>query len=142
MADKTIRNISICVFRKNDSILVFEDYDDVKEDYFYRPIGGGIEYGERSLDTLKREIYEEIRAEIGNIKLLDVIESVFTHNGRIGHEVVFVYDADFIDQSFYERTSFFGWKDDGSKIKLYWKRISEFENGNLRLVPEGLQKLL
>lgn len=54
MADKTIRNISICVFRKNDSILVFEGYDDVKEGYFYRPIGGGIEYGERSFDTLKR----------------------------------------------------------------------------------------
>lgn len=62
MADKTIRNISICVFRKNDSILVFEGYDDVKEDYFYRPIGGGIEYGERSFDTLKREVYEEIGA--------------------------------------------------------------------------------
>lgn len=41
-----MRAISICAFKKEDSILVFKGFDEVKQEYFYRPIGGGIEYGE------------------------------------------------------------------------------------------------
>lgn len=53
-----IQPLVICIFQKDDSILVAEGYDPVKKDYFYRPIGGGIEYGEKSSDALIREVDE------------------------------------------------------------------------------------
>lgn len=137
-----IRAIAICIFRKNDLILVCEGFDNVKQDYYYRPIGGGIEYGETSSNALKREVLEEIGANITNVKLLGTIENIFSYNGDLGHEIVFVYDAEFVEKSFYEKPSFVGKEDNGVTFKLYWKPISNFTNSKLRLVPEELTTLL
>ncbi len=43
---KRVRPLAICVFRHHDRILVMEGYDPVKKEHFYRPLGGGIEFGE------------------------------------------------------------------------------------------------
>ena len=137
-----IRAIAICVFRKNDSILVCEGFDEVKQDYYYRPIGGGIEYGETSSNALKREVLEEIGANITNVIFLGTLENIFTYNGDLGHEIVFVYNAEFVEKSFYEKPSFVGYEDNGVQFILYWKPISHFTNEKLRLVPEGLSTLL
>lgn len=137
-----IRAIAICIFRKNDLILVCEGFDELKQEYYYRPIGGGIEYGETSSDALKREVLEEIGANIINEKFLGAIENIFTYNGDLGHEIVFVYDAEFVDKSFYEKPSFLGWEDNGMPFKLYWKPISDFKNREIVLVPEELSTLL
>ncbi len=45
--------------RTPDEILVFEDFDTVKQQFYYRPIGGTVEFGEKTTDTLKREVMEE-----------------------------------------------------------------------------------
>ncbi|MGG0654956.1 NUDIX hydrolase [Rummeliibacillus pycnus] len=137
-----IRAIAICVFRKGDSILVSEGFDEVKREHYYRPIGGGIEYGETSSKAIKREVLEEIEANITNLNYLGTIENIFTYNGDLGHEVVFVYDAEFIDKSFYDKTSFLGQEDNGATFKLLWKPISDFTNNKFRLVPEELYHLL
>ena len=55
-----IRVIAICIFRRNNRILVFEGFDAVKSSPYYRPLGGGIELGETSEAALIREIGEEI----------------------------------------------------------------------------------
>lgn len=136
-----IRAISICVFRNDDSILVCEGYDEVKKDYYYRPIGGGIEYDETSSNALKREVLEEIGASITNLNLLGAVENIFTYNGDLGHEIVFVYNAEFVEKSYYEKSSFVGHEDNGATFNLYWKPISDFTN-KLRLVPEELLTLL
>ena len=45
---------------------------------------------------------EEIGQDIKNIRLLDVVENLFTLNGSTGHEIVFVFEADFVESSAYE----------------------------------------
>ncbi|KAA0955793.1 NUDIX hydrolase [Sporosarcina sp. ANT_H38] len=137
-----IRPLVICLFRSGNSILVFEGYDPLKGDHYYRPIGGGIEFGETSIVALKREVKEEIGAEITKPKYLGTIENIFTFNGDIGHEIVMVYDAAFVDTSFYSKASFEGQEDDGTIFKLLWIPLKEFQNGNLRLVPETLLELI
>ena len=37
-----IRPIAICLFRNANRILVSEGFDTIKQDYYYRPLGGGI----------------------------------------------------------------------------------------------------
>lgn len=133
---------AICIFRKEDAILVSEGFDEVKGTFYYRPIGGKIEYGETSSKAIRREILEEIEASITNLKHVGTIENIFTYNGDNGHEVVFVYEADFIEMSFYENASFFGEEDNGTRFKLLWKPISDFSNNKLVLVPNGLFELL
>jgi 8-oxo-dGTP pyrophosphatase MutT (NUDIX family) len=59
-----IRPLAICVFRNEDRILVNEGYDPVKQEAFYRPLGGGIEFGESSMDTVCRELMEELNVDV------------------------------------------------------------------------------
>jgi 8-oxo-dGTP pyrophosphatase MutT (NUDIX family) len=88
-----LRAIAICVFRHQDHILVLDISDPATGERFYRPAGGGIEFGEHSLDALRREMREELGAEIHSPLLLGVLENIFYYNGQPGHEIVFVYDA-------------------------------------------------
>lgn len=137
-----IRPIAICLFKKDDTILVAEGYDSVKEDFFYRPIGGGIEFGEKSSDTLIREMKEELDAEISNLHFLGTVESIFTFDGNAGHEIVQVYDGEFIDKSLYNQRTLLIKEDNGKIHKAMWMPLSSFQNGELRLVPESLYDLL
>ena len=86
-----IRPISICVLRRGDEILVMEARDESRDLTFYRPLGGGIEFGERSDDAVKRELQEEIGAELDELRLLTVLENLFEFEGKAWHEIVFVY---------------------------------------------------
>ena len=55
-----IRPLAICVFLHQGRILVSVGYDSVKKQTFYRPLGGKIEFGEPSAETVRRELMEEI----------------------------------------------------------------------------------
>ena len=135
-----IRPIAICLFRQDDSILVFEGYDPYRDEVFYRPLGGGINFGEHSRDALIREIREEIGAEITNITYLAALENIFTHKANPGHEIVMLYDAEFVDPSFYEQFQLTGVEDDGTPFEVLWKPISDFQQDIL--YPTGLLELL
>lgn len=135
-----IRPLAICLFRNGDRILVGEGYDPVKREMFYRPLGGGIEFGERAEDTLRREIREEIGTEIESPIYLFTLENIFTFNGERGHEIVMIYDARFVDKSLYERKILAGTETDGEQqvpFKAIWKQLEEF-GPNAPLYPDGL----
>lgn len=50
---REIRPKAVGVFRRNDEILVFEGYDAVKDEVYYRPLGGAIEFGEYGYQALQ-----------------------------------------------------------------------------------------
>ena len=141
MQPSTIRVISICLFTREDRILVFEGYDTVKETPYYRPLGGGVEPGETTVETIRREIREEIDQEITDLRLLNVIESIFTVDGRVGNEIVFFYDGIFVDGSVYQRSSMTVHEDNGERARALWRSLDSFD-GHHRLVPERLMDLL
>ncbi|NHJ49873.1 MAG: NUDIX hydrolase [Asgard group archaeon] len=138
-----IKPKAICVFRNKEEILVSEYINPQTNEPFYRPLGGRIDFSENSAVTLQREIMEELGAEIQNIRFLGVIENIYHHKGKQSHELMFIYDADFVDPSFYLESIIEGYEyTDDRKFTVYWKPISEFLNGNLTLYPEGLLDLL
>src|SRR5215203_5535787 len=72
---KCIRPLALCVFRRGDKIFVAEGHDAKANKTFYRPIGGGIDFGERAIDTVRREVQEEIAAEVSNLVYLGTLEN-------------------------------------------------------------------
>lgn len=77
-----IRPVALLLAVKNNKVLVIAGHDYHKQEDFCRLIGGGIEFGETSAQALKREIKEEINAEIKNIKYAGLIENIFSYEGK------------------------------------------------------------
>lgn len=138
-----IRPLAICIFSHNNKILVCEGYDPTKGEIFYRPLGGAIEFGEYSIDTVRRELLEEISAEIQELVYLGALENIFTFDGTPGHEIVQVYDGAFVDTALYEQDVISGHELDISEpMKVIWKNLDEFGPGKSILYPDGLLELL
>jgi 8-oxo-dGTP pyrophosphatase MutT (NUDIX family) len=113
----------------------------VKQRTLFRPLGGGIEFGEHSADAIVREIREELDLPIDNVRLLGTLESLFTYLGKPGHEVVQVYDAQFSDLRVYDQIGLEGHESNGDRIQAHW-RDSESLSRDGVLVPEGLHEML
>ena len=139
-----IRPLAICVFRKDDKILVAEGYDPIKSETFCRPLGGGIEFGESSEETVCRELREEINVEVdkSSLKYLGTLENIFTFNGTPGHEIVQVYDGVLSESGLYDQAVLVGREANGEDIRATWKSLKEFEKGKSILYPTGLLGIL
>lgn len=137
-----IRPIAIGVIYNGDKILAFEGYDPTKNQVYYRPPGGGIEFFEPGRQALAREFKEELDAELRDIQYLGTLESIFQAHGRRGHEIVQVYTARFADPRFYDQPELAGHEDDGSPIRLKWISPAACRRGELILYPLGLLELL
>jgi len=139
MSEGRIRPIALCVCRDRKRILVAEFHDRKQDRVFYRPLGGTIEFGERSEDAVRREFIEEIGAELTDLRYLGTLENIFTYEGQVGHEIVLVYDGRLADPALYEKESFQG--NDPLPFRAVWKDLDEF-NSRMPVYPDGLIELL
>lgn len=108
---------------------------------YYRPIGGTIEFGERSNETLVREFTEELGVDVVVKGYISCIENIFKIDEVVGHEITQIYLVDFKDRNLYQQEYFT--VSEGNKI-TYAKWISKEEifSGEKVLYPNGLTELL
>lgn len=136
-----IRVLALGIIRDGDRIFISQGYDPVKQQTFYRAMGGGVDFGETSFAALQREFQEEIQADLTNIRYLGCLENLFTFNGKQGHEILQVYQCDFVDPKFYQLESLVFAEGKRQKTAL-WVDIARFKSGELLLVPEQFLEFL
>ena len=140
---KRIRSIAVCVFRRGDRIFVAEGYDSHKRETFYRPLGGGIKFGERAADTIHRELMEEIDAEVSDVRYLGTLENIFVYEGEPGHQIALVFDGRFNDPTMNDdEYTVEGREDNDLLFTATWKSLDFFRDGKAPLYPDGLLTLL
>lgn len=79
----------------DNKILVHKDANS----NYYALIGGRVELGEDSTQTIKREILEEMGKEIEIIGYAATIENFFEGKDYKTHEIQFVYKAEFTNEN-------------------------------------------
>jgi ADP-ribose pyrophosphatase YjhB (NUDIX family) len=137
-----IRPLALVVFRREDGrILAAPGYDHVKQQGFYRPLGGEIEFGERAEDAARREIREELGAAVDGLKLLGTFENLFTYRGEPGHELIWLFEGRFQDPAFYAKDVLLA-DESGSRFEVEWVPLERFERGEAPLYPDGLLAVL
>src|SRR6185437_10059082 len=137
----TIRPVAICIFRRAHEILVVEAFDPVKAETFYRPLGGGIEFGETSAAAMEREVREEVSADVTDLRYVGTLENLFVYNGQPGHEIVQVHEGRFANSALYTAIELSGVESDGTPFRAAWKSLDSF-GSTCPLYPDGLREML
>lgn len=132
---KEIRPIVLGIAKRGNKILVSKGYDKIKDNYFYRCLGGGIEFLETSEQALKREYKEELGIDISVGNFLGLAENIFTYEGKKAHELILFYDIQIEDKDIKDNYHII---DDNCEVDAYWIDIEEFKTKNKILYPKKI----
>ena len=136
---KEIRPIALGLAIKNNKLLVSEGFDKVKNEIFYRCLGGGIEFLEKGKEALKREFLEEINVDIIVKDFLGISENIFTYQGKKAHELILFYSIEIPDKNYQEEYKVI---DDHGETIAKWIDIDDFKNKSKILYPEEIFKYI
>lgn len=136
-----IHPLALAVVRRGEQVLVVVGQDRAKQQTFYRPPGGHIEFGELGAAAVVREIREELHCGLEAVRFIGFLENLFTYRGKPGHELVLLYDGRLDDGSFYERESFSGVEGE-FEFECVWRSPQEAAAEGRPLYPDGLAELL
>lgn len=143
MSEGKIRAVAIAVIRRPKDGAILACYGDDPSDgrRFYRPLGGGIEFGETSDTAVYRELLEETGAEVKPLRLITVTENIFTHRGRRGHEIVFIWECQLLDEALFEIEEIVI-NENGALAVAHWVHPDQLAADGIHLYPSELPHLL
>lgn len=136
-----VRPTALCALERNGAVLAFDLWDAINQRRLVRLPGGGIEYGERAVEAVRREMREELDTELADLELLGVLENIFGFQGQPGHETVWVYRARAENGAIYARHDNVA-REEHENVPLRWVPFEELLSGGTTLVPEGTLELL
>jgi len=109
------------------------------EDFWSFP-GGRAEFGEPAQETLKREMREEISAEVEVVRLLWLVENFFIYADKRYHEIALYFlmrlPATF---KYLGQPGSFQGEEDGTKLTFQWFPQQPEVLSSLPLLPSFLQ---
>lgn len=138
LMSSSIRPIAVALIRRrSDGALLVTGHGMDTEDPRVRPLGGGVEFGETARAALDREIGEELGESMARAEHVATVENIFDVDGVVGHEIVFVFDAELTNTSV-EARDHFPVLDAPDEIVFWWRPGDEIA----RLVPPELTEIL
>lgn len=140
---RKIRPLALALIQNPKGQFLFhKGHDRVKGEYFYRPLGGGIEFGESGKIAVEREILEELNQETHVSELRASFENIFTFEAHKGHEIIMLFAADFKDKSIYEKAELDILESGVVIAKAVWRSVAEIKAEGAKIYPDGLEKVL
>lgn len=128
---------------RDNRLLAAEVYDSEGRVAGVRPLGGTVEFGESSQIALKREFLEELGVEVEVLSGPLVIENLFVFEGENGHEIMFVFEIEFVSDDYRHHETITFNESDGTSGVARWYALEELDRpGSPSLYPKGLKALL
>ena len=106
-----------------------------------RPLGGHIEMYEKSGQTIRREIREEIKSGISSLRYLGAMENIFMSNGKREHEICFIYSGELTNRKLFGKDIVYR-SEDGRDEEAMWIPESELRKVKSRIVPKGVDRYI
>ena len=125
-----------CIIKHNNKVLLHKSDD--KNHYCL--IGGRVELGENSENTIRREIKEELGKEIDITGYVSTIENFFTFEGSKYHEYMFVYEAEFRDEKDRLIEETLSNIEGNDYLKYYWVDSKDIDNVDIK--PKVIKEIL
>jgi ADP-ribose pyrophosphatase YjhB (NUDIX family) len=101
---------------------------------YHRLIGGSVELGETHREAVVREVREELSATVEELTYVGVVENIFTVDGDLGHEVVFLYSGRLSPAPATAGATLT--EADGTVLPVVWRPVRD-EDQALPLYPAG-----
>lgn len=132
-----IRVVALGLVYRDDEVLVSRLSDPETGEEFYRPLGGGVEFGEHSREAVAREFFLELGVSFVVEEHVDTVEDIFTFDGERAHEVWRVYRGHLEDEWPYERDELEAREPElDERFVAVWTHPDEFRGGET-FYPEG-----
>ena len=129
-----IRSTGIIIH--NNKLLTHKD----KNLDHYALIGGRVAIGEDSETTLKREIMEEMGKEIEITGYISTIENFFEMKGSKFHEIMFVHQAEFLNEKDKKIEETLQNIEGEDHLKYEWIDLDKIDEYNL--LPKATKEIL
>lgn len=131
---KALRTTVKCLIKKNDKYLLLHEYMEATP-YLHLP-GGGMDFLESFEDSIRREISEELKAEVKSYKQITALSNVFEYRGSVGHEVSIIFEVELEEQQ--HLIEGYEMKSDATPSKVMWLSKEEIEAGPILFYPESM----
>lgn len=136
---RKIRPLALAkIQNEKGQFLLLRALDKVKNEIFYRPLGGGIEFQETGREAVEREFLEELGLKIIVGDQVNIFENIFTYEGYKGHEIVFLFEARFMDQSVYNKNELDIVESEKIIGKAVWRSLKEIEAEGAKIYSIGV----
>ena len=141
--DPRIKVKALGLHWRHGRLLAAEVLNDKGQVKGVRPLGGGMEFGERWQDTLTREFQEELGIHVQILGEPRILENIYTHEGAPGHEVIFISEVAFSPDAFAGQDSIRFFENNGAACVARWYDLAQLDiEGSPELYPSGLKQLL
>lgn len=141
MPEAAIRPLALGVPTRGEEALLAEHEDPATGERYYRPVGGGIEFGEHSREAVRREFAEELEVTVTESALLETFERVFTFGGETAHEIWRCYHVEIEEDWPYGRDAFTAYEPElDEEFPVRWLGTDEIAEHTV--YPESLPELL
>jgi len=139
-----IRVLALALIRDGNRLFLSQGCDPATGRTFWRPLGGGINFGAHSAPALEREIREEINQSIEILSAPILFQNVFTYDETSGHDIILMHEARFTDPAMLAAAPF-AFTEPGPNGRTHcvqWVTIDELRAGPDPLFPDGLLKYI